>query len=129
MRRDLENEEDIKLLVDAFYEAVNQDELLSPVFNGHAKVVWEKHLPLMYTFWSTVLLGSMAYKGQPFLKHMDLPIERRHFIRWVELFTQTIDLLFEGAKATEAKHKAISIAQVFQMKMGMIETRTIKQTV
>jgi hemoglobin len=124
MKRDLENEEDIKLLVDTFYEAVNQDELLSPVFNDFSKVNWEKHLPLMYTFWSTVLLGSMAYKGQPFPKHMSLPIERRHFTRWVELFCKTIDNLFDGAKATEAKQKATSIAQVFQMKMGMIDTRT-----
>ncbi|GAB3202573.1 hemoglobin [Pontibacter aydingkolensis] len=124
MKRDLENEEDIKLLVNTFYDAVNQDELLSPVFNGFAKVNWDTHLPLMYTFWSTVLLGSMAYKGQPFPKHVSLPIERHHFSRWVELFTKTIDKLFEGDKAAEAKQKAISIAQVFQMKMGMIDTRT-----
>ena len=124
MKRDLENEEDIKLLVDAFYDAVNRDELLSPVFNDFAKVNWQSHLPLMYSFWSTVLLGSMAYKGQPFPKHMNLPIERRHFSRWVDLFTQTIDNLFEGSKATEAKQKAVNIAQVFQMKMGMIDIRT-----
>ncbi|WP_299826124.1 group III truncated hemoglobin [uncultured Pontibacter sp.] len=128
MKRDLENEEDIKLLVDTFYDAVNQDELLSPVFNGHANVAWEHHLPLMYTFWSTVLLGSMAYKGQPFPKHIDLPIDRHHFARWIELFTQTADNLFEGAKVTEAKQKASSIALVFQMRMGLIDS-SIKQPV
>ncbi|MBC5994706.1 group III truncated hemoglobin [Pontibacter cellulosilyticus] len=124
MKRELENEEDIKLLVDTFYDAVNQDKLLAPVFNGHAKVVWENHLPLMYTFWSTVLLGSMSYKGYPFQKHMNLPIGQVHFSRWVELFTQTIDELFEGEKAAEAKHKATNIAQVFQLKMGILDPYT-----
>ncbi|MEJ8804541.1 group III truncated hemoglobin [Pontibacter sp. H249] len=119
MKRDLENEEDIKLLVNTFYESVNQDELLSPVFNDFSRINWEKHLPLMYSFWSTVLLGSMAYKGQPFPKHMSLPIERRHFSRWVELFCKTTDTLFEGNKATEAKQKATSIAHVFQVRLGM----------
>lgn len=119
MKRDLATEEDIKLLVDTFYDHVNQDDLLSPVFNGFAKVDWSRHLPVMYNFWSSVLFGSIAYKGQPFPKHMRLPIERKHFSRWVSLFLQTVDELFEGTKAEEAKHKANSIARVFQMKMGL----------
>ena len=119
MKKDLESEDDIKLLVDTFYENVNHDNLLSPVFNSYAKVDWSRHLPIMYNFWSTVLFGSMAYKGQPFPKHMNLPIEHSHFTRWVSLFTHAIDELFEGPKADEAKQKATSIAQVFQLKMEM----------
>ncbi|WP_439880447.1 group III truncated hemoglobin [Pontibacter sp. MBLB2868] len=119
MKKDIEGEEDIKFLVDKFYEDVNQDDLLSPVFNGYAHVDWSHHLPVMYNFWSTVLFGSMMYKGQPFPKHMHLPIERSHFTRWVSLFTHTIDTLFEGPKAEEAKQKAASIAHVFQLKMEM----------
>ncbi|NEM99632.1 group III truncated hemoglobin [Pontibacter burrus] len=125
MKRDIENEDDIKLLVDTFYDHVNQDELLGPVFNDFAKIDWEHHLPLMYNFWSTVLFGSMAYKGQPFPKHMRLPIKREHFGRWVELFTQTIDALFEGVKAVEIKQKATSIAQVFQMRLGLIDYQAV----
>lgn len=119
MKKDLESEDDIKLLVDTFYGNVNHDNLLSPVFNNFAKVDWSRHLPIMYNFWSTVLLGSMAYKGQPFPKHLNLPIDRSHFTRWVSLFTHTIDEKFEGPKADEAKQKAASIAQVFQLKMEM----------
>lgn len=66
MKKDIEDEADIKLLVDTFYDSVNQDELLSPVFNGFAQVNWAHHLPAMYNFWSSVLFGTMAYKGQPF---------------------------------------------------------------
>ena len=122
MRRDIATEDDIKLLVDTFYDQVNQDELLSPVFNGFANVNWPEHLPVMYKFWSTVLFGSMAYKGQPFPKHMRLPVDRKHFARWECLFTQTVDELFEGPKAAEAKQKAASIARIFQMKLGLFST-------
>ncbi|MFD1186585.1 group III truncated hemoglobin [Pontibacter rugosus] len=120
MKRDIENEEDVKLLVDTFYDSVNQDELLSLVFNDFAKVNWQHHLPIMYTFWSSLLFGSMAYKGQPFPKHLRLPVAREHFSRWIALFTQTVDSLFEGVKAEEAKHKGKSIARIFQMRMGLL---------
>ncbi|MBD1398539.1 group III truncated hemoglobin [Pontibacter sp. JH31] len=122
MKGDITGEQDIKLLVDTFYGKVNDDELLGPIFNGFAQVNWEHHLPVMYSFWSSVLFGTMAYKGQPFPKHMRLPINRQHFARWVELFTQTADELFEGQKTQELKQKASSIAQIFQMKMGLIGT-------
>lgn len=120
MKTDIKDEQDIKLLVDTFYDHVNGDDLLGPIFNGFAQVHWDHHLPIMYSFWSSVLFGTMAYKGQPFPKHMRLPVERQHFARWVELFTMTVDSLFEGEKAQEIKQKASSIAQVFQMKMGLI---------
>jgi len=125
MKKDIENEEDIKLLVDTFYDHVNQNELLGPVFNDFAKIDWEHHLPLMYNFWSTVLFGSMAYKGQPFPKHMRLPINREHFGQWIELFTSTVDELFEGMRAEEIKQKATSIAQVFQMRLGLLDYQAI----
>ncbi|WP_242920826.1 group III truncated hemoglobin [Pontibacter liquoris] len=120
MKKDIANEADIKLLVDTFYDAVNQDELLAPIFNDLAQVNWAKHLPVMYKFWSSVLLGTMAYKGQPFPKHLVLPLEQLHFARWVSLFTRTVDDLFEGTKASEIKQKAGSIAYIFQMKMGLL---------
>jgi hemoglobin len=120
MKVDIKDEQDIKLLVDTFYDKVNGDELLSPIFNGFAQVNWEHHLPVMYSFWSSVLFGTMAYKGQPFPKHLPLPVDRQHFARWVDLFACTVDELFEGEKAREIKQKASSIAQVFQMKMGLI---------
>lgn len=120
MTVDIRDEQDIKLLVDTFYAKVNEDDLLAPIFNNFANVDWEHHLPIMYNFWSSVLFGTMAYKGQPFPKHMRLPIDRQHFARWVALFTATTDELFEGERAKELKQKAMSIAQVFQMKMGLI---------
>jgi hemoglobin len=125
MKRDIENEDDIKVLVDTFYDHVNEDDLLGPVFNDFAKIDWDHHLPVMYNFWSTVLFGSMTYKGQPFPKHMRLPIAKEHFTRWIELFVKTVDELYVGARAEEIKQKALSIAQVFQMRLGLIDYQAI----
>ena len=55
--KDIENNSDIQLLVDEFYKKVNEDELLSPIFNEIAQVNWKDHLPKMYKFWSKLLLN------------------------------------------------------------------------
>ena len=107
-------------MVDSFYGKVNEDELLAPVFNDFAGVNWEKHLPVMYDFWSTILLGEMSYKGNPFLKHIPLPVDKKHFDRWLALFLETIDEHFTGNVAEEAKNRARSIAGIFQHKLASI---------
>lgn len=118
--KEITGSEEVKELVDSFYDKVNKDELLAPIFNDLAAVNWETHLPKMYRFWESLLFGSMTYKGKPFDNHLPLPLTVKHFDRWVELFTQTLDERFEGAKAEEAREKAINIAGVFRYKMGML---------
>lgn len=117
--KDIANDEDVKLLVDQFYDRVSQDELLSPIFNDVAQVDWEHHLPTMYSFWSSMLLRSATYKGRPWPKHAPLPVRQEHFERWVSLFCQTVDRLFQGPKANEAKSTALSIADTFQTRFGI----------
>jgi hemoglobin len=118
MKKEIQSRAEIKLLVDSFYEKVNADELLAPVF---AHVDWPHHLPIMYNFWSSVLLGEMSYSGNPMAKHLNLAIGTEHFTRWLELFTATVDEHFEGYNATEAKNRAHTVAQLFQYKMGLLE--------
>jgi len=111
--------DEVKLLVNSFYEKVKHDELLAPVF---AHVDWPHHLPIMYNFWSSVLFGDMSYNGNPFSKHKELPLKREHFSRWIKLFLETVDSEFSGAVAEEAKNRAQTIAIMFQHKMGLLET-------
>lgn len=110
--------EDIKLLVDAFYDKVREDELLSPVFNERIQDKWPQHLEKMYTFWQTVLLGEHTYYGSPFPPHAQLPVTHAHFQKWLELFSRTIDELFTGEKATEAKWRANKMAEMFELKIA-----------
>jgi hemoglobin len=119
MKDDIKTEEDIQLMVNTFYEKVNNDTLLSHIFNTLANVDWSSHLPKMYQFWSTQLLGTMSYKGQPFPPHMKFDLESAHFKRWQQLFIQTVNDLFEGSTADMAIYKAENIAKIFQYKLGI----------
>ena len=109
--------EDIKLLVDSFYDKVRKDKLLSPIFNSVIQDNWPRHLEKMYTFWQTVLLKEHTYFGSPFLPHAKLPVEQEHFTKWMELFYKTIDEQFTGEKANEAKWRAEKMAEMFLSKI------------
>jgi hemoglobin len=124
MKKDIENIEDIKLLVNAFYDKIRDDELLGHIFNNLMNVNWDKHLPKMYDFWDNVLFQTGNYKGRPFPPHMDVndkePLTSSHFNRWIEIFTATVDELFEGPKTQEIKFKASNIKEVWEYKINFI---------
>ncbi len=108
---DISTEDDIRLLVSQFYFKVRMDELLSPVFN---KVIaeddWNRHLDVMCDFWGSVLLHNRKYLSDPMSRHLALPISQVHFDRWLLLFESTVDKLFAGEVANEAKKRARTIA-------------------
>jgi len=114
---DIQTRSDIEKLVDSFYAKVFDDPLLAPVF---ASVDWPHHKPIMYNFWSSILLGDQSYQGNPFQKHISLVIDQSHFSRWLALFTETVDDHFIGEKAQEAKQRAYSIAAIFQNRLGLL---------
>jgi hemoglobin len=78
----------IERLVRAFYVRVRNDAVLGPIFAARIEE-WEPHLQKMFAFWSSVALMSGSYHGQPMAKHLPLPIDARHFDRWLELFAET----------------------------------------
>ena len=116
MKKDIETREDIIVLVDTFYARVQADQKLAPVFSH---VNWESHLPVMYSFWSSMLFGEQSYRGNPFERHKGLPIDTQHFAQWLKLFIATVDFHFAGPKADEIKQRARAIAGVFQHKMNL----------
>jgi len=119
--RDIENEADVRQLVDAFYGRIQRDELLNPIFADVAKVDWAHHLPKMYAFWNGILLGVPGYSGRPFPAHVNLPVTAEHFRRWVALFHETVDAQFTGPGADRARAAAASIAHTFAMRMGLLK--------
>jgi len=117
MKNDILNINDVKLLVDSFYEKVRQDDLLANIFNERIEDRWLIHLEKMYRFWQTVLLEEHTYTGSPFAPHATLPVKQEHFERWIFLFYKTIDEYFEGEKAKEAKWRAEKMAEMFYHKI------------
>lgn len=78
----------IEHVVRTFYGKVRADALLGPVFEARIGD-WELHLQRMFAFWSSVLLQSGRYRGQPMAKHLPLPVDARHFDHWLALFEET----------------------------------------
>jgi hemoglobin len=117
MRTDIQSRADIENLVNAFYQKVQADALLAPMFNH---VNWLHHLPLMCDFWSLTLLGEPGYRNNMVQKHLSLPIKPEHMQQWLHLFNTTVDELFIGEKAEEAKSRAYSMSVVIQVKLGLV---------
>lgn len=115
---DIRTIEDVRLLVDTFYGRARLDELVGPVFNDTIQDRWPEHLAKLYNFWQTILLGQHTYYGSPFIPHSGLPIDKDHFERWLQLFHATLNELFVGPKAEEAKQRSVMMAQMFQFKMA-----------
>jgi len=124
MKGDIQNNDDVETFVNNFYKKIALDKLLSPVFNAKIREDdWPAHLKRMYQFWNAILFSERGFEGNPMQKHMSLPIEEAHFSQWLYLFSQTIDELYEGPKAQEAKQRAASIAQIMNFKITSLKTK------
>lgn len=121
MKPDITSQTDIKLLVDTFYNKVQANATLGYIFNDVAKINWDEHLPKMYSFWGSLLLQEHSYNGNPMKIHVELskitPMSAAEFSEWISLFYQTVDELFEGTTAKEAKTRAANIARLMQLKI------------
>ena len=125
MNQDIENEEDIKLLIDSFYQRVITDSLIGPFFTEVIKLNFDEHIPVMYSFWESILLLNASYKGNPIIKHIALnqktKLEEKHFDQWLFLWNQTIDEHFIGAMAEKAKEKAVMMKLLMLQKIRRSE--------
>ncbi len=124
--KDILDKQDIKHFVDTFYGFVRSDELLAPVFYARIQDRWPQHLEKMYSFWTTVLLAQNDYHGSPFPPHAQLPVDHSHFTRWLKLFNRAIDESFQGEKATEAKWRAVKMAELFEHKIAHYRSQGFK---
>jgi len=110
------SEDGIKLLVDGFYAKVRRDPELAPIFLRAIPGDWGPHLNKMYAFWSSVMLTTGRYKGNPVVKHMAVPnIRPALFERWLALFNETSSELFDDAVSAEFQARAARIAESLQL--------------
>ncbi len=115
------------MLVDSFYDKIKTNAILGHIFNDVAKINWEDHLPKMYSFWASLLLGEHSFSGNPMMKHVELskltPMTETEFSEWLLLFYQTIDDLFVGSRADEAKTRAANIARLMLHKIESVDKK------
>ncbi|RYU92175.1 group III truncated hemoglobin [Mucilaginibacter terrigena] len=118
---DIEDINSIKVIVDAFYIRVREDEVLAPIFMNAIPGDWGPHLNKMYGFWNAAMFGVQGYKGNPFARHVPLPISREHFERWLMLFGQTVNQYFNGPVAEDIKKRAGLMSEMFQAKLAVVD--------
>jgi hemoglobin len=104
----------IAALVARFYAKARRDKLIGPVFET-AVEDWDEHLRTLNAFWSSVMLTSGRYKGNPMAAHMKLPIEAEFFERWLALWRETATEVFEPDPALQFKAKAERIAESLKL--------------
>jgi hemoglobin len=119
--RDIESRTDIETLMNAFYSKALTDETIGFFFTEVAPLNMEVHMPLIVDFWETIVFGKAAYKGNVLQVHQHIhelsAFTEAHFARWVALFQQTVNELFEGDHAELVKQRAESIATVMRIKL------------
>ena len=116
MKIDIITEEAIGLFVDQFYAKIRVDPVLGPIFGRVVQGEWDLHLATMRNFWSSVKLTSGRYKGTPVPAHLRIKdIEPQMFDRWLRLFGETCDELFENDVAGAFRMKAARIAESLKL--------------
>jgi hemoglobin len=121
-KNDITSREDIFILVSNFYEKVRKDDVLGPFFNETIKD-WDTHLQHLTTFWESSLFLKTKYYGDPLEAHARVDkafshsITEMHFGLWLNLWLQTIDELFEGDYAENAKRRARKMGTFMYLKI------------
>lgn len=111
---DIVDRNDVYELLSRFYGRALVDDLLADPFAEVRQKGLDSHLPVMCDFWETVLFRSGLYKGSALVVHRDVhrdhPLSHRHFIRWLTLWLATVDDMYRGPVAEQAKTQARRIA-------------------
>lgn len=116
MPYDRMTEEALAAQVRRFYERARRDAVLGPVFEA-AITDWEEHFARLTDFWTSVLLASGRYRGNPLAQHMRHPIGPGMFPRWLALWGETADELFVPELAAILRQRAELIARSLQAGM------------
>ena len=109
-------EDEIATLIPRFYDRVRTDAVLGPVFDG-AIHSWPPHLETLKAFWSSVMLTSGRYKGNPMAAHMKhlATITPPMFDRWLALWAEVTDESLPADIAGTLQAKAARIAQSLKL--------------
>jgi len=118
-------EADISRLVPAFYDRVRKDEVLGPIFD-RAIADWPHHLEKLEAFWSSVMLTSGRYKGQPMVAHLrhDAMMTPENFARWLALWQVVSGEVLAPGPAAAFRDKAARIAESLQLGIAFHRERS-----
>jgi hemoglobin len=116
MAGEIVSEEALGRQIELFYARVRRDPELGPIFNA-AVEDWDAHLETLKAFWSSVMLTSGRYKGQPMAAHLkhEGAMRPELFQRWLALWRETAAETLSPAAARSIGEKAERIAESLQI--------------
>ncbi len=121
MNTDIQGRDNIEQLVNSFYDKVKKDDTIGYIFMNIIGENWSHHLPIMYQFWETILLSVPGYTGNPVKKHVEIDrkikLEDGYYEKWLSLWKETVDELFSGPIAEEAKKRAKLMMDLIRYKV------------
>ena len=118
--------ENIETMVLSFYRKILKDDTVGPFFvaklgDDMSNEYWEPHLELLINFWSSMMLGDGSYRGNPFAPHMSLgELKSEVFERWLKLFFETLDEIYEPQVADVFKERSTIIAGNFMRNLRIV---------
>jgi hemoglobin len=114
----------IARLVDRFYDRVQADPMLGPVFDA-AVDDWVEHKRLLVSFWCSVALRAGSYRGNPMAAHRPHPIRAEHFEHWLALWQDTAQALLPPAQAALLVEYATRIGSSLRYGLGLEASRPL----
>ncbi|MFP9099686.1 group III truncated hemoglobin [Flavobacterium sp. RHBU_24] len=119
---DILNRRDLEILLRSFYGKLLKDPAISYIFTDVAKINLEEHLPHLVDFWEQMLFHTGGYRKNVMQLHLDLNakehLTEKHFEIWLSTFNTTVDGLFVGENAENAKTRGLSVATIMKIKFA-----------
>jgi len=82
--------------------------------------LWKTHIEQLTNFWASMTLGDSAYKGNPFAPHAGLMgLTRETFKRWLQMFFETVESMYEPEIAEMFRMKSTFIAGNFMRNLRL----------
>ena len=123
---DIQTRGDLVILLNDFYSKAIHDSLIGHFFTEVIPIDLETHIPVITDFWESILLNGTDYSRNAVLPHMHInklsAMEKKHFDRWLLLFTESVNNHFHGPVAETAKQRALSISTVIQIRISRSST-------
>lgn len=123
MKQDIQNREDIRRWMQAFYAKLLADPLVRHFFD-HLLDHLDEHFDHLTDFWDNMLFHTGVYQRNAMMPHLrlhqSLPFQEIHFQQWLGHFKDTTDTLFEGELAEMAKLRAEAIAETMKYRIRLM---------
>ena len=126
---DLVDRSDVEELLHRFYGRVFVDDVLAEPFADLRARGLDAHIPTMCDFWETVLFRAGRYRGSALVAHRNVhhrtPLSGSHFVRWLGIWYDTVDEMYQGPAAERAKDQATRIAWAMHHRLTGVDAREL----